>query len=82
MYYVYVLQWEDIHYVWITNNLSRRLEEHKRSKKFIITKLGNFCLLWYFEKPSLILARELEKKIKKNGHIDFWINHVSFIRGP
>lgn len=80
MYYVYILKWEDNHYIWHTNDLERRFQEHLRWETKTTGRMKNIKLLWYFLKGTRKEAIELEKNIKKDGHIQHWINHSTFIR--
>jgi hypothetical protein len=41
--------------------------------------MKNLVIVGYFEKPTKTEAIKLERIIKKNGHIDHWIHHPSFI---
>lgn len=67
------------HYIWVTENISRRIEEHIRWQNVTTAKLINVFLVWYFTKESKCEALKLEKIIKKNGHIQYWIDHATFI---
>ena len=51
-YYVYILTTKKKHalYIGVTNNLRRRLYEHKNGIHPGFTKRYHFCLLIYFEK--------------------------------
>ncbi len=80
MYYVYVLKWLKKHYIGYTNNLQRRLSEHKRWDTITTTLLWTNTLIWYFEKENKEEAQRLEKIIKTDGHIQHWINHETFIK--
>jgi len=80
MYYVYILKWPKKHYIGYTNNLERRLAEHKRWDTITTTLLWAKTLIWYFKKETKEEAQRLEKIIKRDGHIQHWINHETFIR--
>lgn len=67
MYYVYILtNWNNkVMYVGVTNNLERRLYEHKNNLADGFTKKYNIHKLVYFEDTSDIkVAIEREKQIK------------------
>ncbi|PIQ92746.1 MAG: excinuclease ABC subunit C [Parcubacteria group bacterium CG11_big_fil_rev_8_21_14_0_20_39_14] len=61
MYYVYVLQRKrnDEFYIGYTNNLERRLKEHRKE--------GNFKLVYYEAYQLEKVARQREKKLKYYG---------------
>ena len=61
MYYVYVLQRKrnDEFYIGYTNNLERRLKEHRKE--------GNFKLVYYEAYQLKKVARQREKKLKYYG---------------
>ncbi len=80
MWYVYLLKWKKF-YVWSTNNLERRLKEHRQWKTQTINNLiWDFKLVWFFEFYSEAEARNYEKKIKKNGHYDRLIHRDNFVK--
>ena len=62
MYYVYVLKKNQSSFIYIgyTNNLDRRLEEHKQGKK-------DYTLSYYEAYTSEKDARQREKKLKSYG---------------
>lgn len=67
-YYVYILtNWNnEVMYVGVTNNLERRLYEHKQKLIDGFTKKYNLNKLVYFEETnSVLVAIEREKEIKK-----------------
>lgn len=67
-YYVYLLtNWNNqVMYVGVTNNLERRIYEHKNKLVDGFTKKYNVEKLVYFETTSDVLAAiEREKQIKK-----------------
>lgn len=74
-YYVYILttKLNKLLYIWVTNNLSRRLYEHKNKLVDWFTKKYNINKLVYYEECSDIkdaIVREKQLKwwtrIKKN----------------
>jgi putative endonuclease len=67
-YYVYILasQRNGTLYVGVTNNLIRRIEEHKQGIKCEFTKRHNIHRLVYYETYTDInLAIQREKRLKK-----------------
>jgi len=69
MYYVYILKWKR-YYCWCTNDIKRRLQEHKRKKTRTTRLLQAYTLIWYYIVDTEEEARTLEKKIKDSGHIE------------
>jgi predicted GIY-YIG superfamily endonuclease len=67
---VYILQW-DRYYVWSTNNLERRLEEHKTS--YSAKRIGDWKLVKILPCENRIEARQLELNIKKSCHPERYI---------
>ena len=80
-YYVYIIKWDNKHYIWYTNDIKRRFEQHVNWKTKTTKSMWNLELLWYFEKETKTSAIILERKIKKNWHIEQRINHPTFIHG-
>ncbi len=79
MYYVYILRWNK-YYVWYTSDIDERIKSHlnwfcKTTKKLKIEEL-----VWYFEKENKTEAIKLENIIKRNWHIEYRINHRSFVK--
>lgn len=79
MYYVYILVNNsiDVMYIWVTNDLRRRLYEHKKEEFDGFTKKYHVHKLVYFEEYSEIndaIAREKQLKgwnrAKKNRLIE------------
>ncbi len=80
MYFVYILQGKTKHCIGYTNNLKRRLAEHKRWWTTTTRIMKEYILLWYFEKETKEEAQKLEKIIKRDGHIQHRIEHSTFIK--
>jgi len=79
MYYVYILRWTK-YYVWCTNCLSRRLEEHKRGNDYFTKRIwDNVVLVGWFECKDKKDALALERKIKKSWHIERWLQEKNFV---
>jgi len=67
VYYVYILanSYHTVLYVGVTNNLERRVGEHKSGTVAGFTKQYNVSKLVYFEtSPSIVQAIEREKQLK------------------
>ena len=72
-YYVYILARErnSVFYVGVTNNLVRRVHEHKMGLAEGFTKKHNVKKLVYYEPfEDIYLAIAREKLIKKSGNDD------------
>lgn len=68
MYYVYILtNWNDkVLYTGVTNNLQRRVYEHKNKLVEGFTKRYNIFKLIYFEETNdIVSAIQREKQIKR-----------------
>jgi putative endonuclease len=66
MWCVYIIR-NDVNkrfYIGSTNNLSRRLAEHNRSKKCSITHFGKYYLIHSEEFDTIGKARARERQIK------------------
>lgn len=82
MYYVYILtnQYCTVFYIWVTNNLERRMAEHKSLTIPWFTKQYNITKLIYFEESqsrndAIIREKQLKwwSRIKKINLIK-WLN--------
>jgi putative endonuclease len=78
---VYVLQGETKRYVGITNNLSRRLAEHRSGHTKSAQVIGPFKLLHTEEFPDHISARKREKFLKSGQGREF-LNSLFPATGP
>ena len=68
MYYVYILanKRNGTLYIGVTNNLEKRVYEHKNKMIEGFTKKYNVdCLVYYEETPDVISAITREKQLKK-----------------
>ncbi|MEI8349965.1 MAG: GIY-YIG nuclease family protein [Candidatus Omnitrophota bacterium] len=66
MWYVYIIQ-NDTNkrfYIGSTNNITRRLAEHNRSKKCSVTHFGKYFLIHQEEFSNIKEARVREQQIK------------------
>ena len=71
-YYVYILAnpYHTVLYVGVTNNLARRVAEHKAGAVEGFTKKYNVSKLVYFEtSPSIRQAIEREKQLKGGSRV-------------
>ncbi len=76
--FVYILSNENrtTFYIGVTNNLERRMLEHKTNQGSIFTKKYNLTDLMYFEHiPDIEQAIEREKQLK-NWHKEWKINLI------
>jgi predicted GIY-YIG superfamily endonuclease len=72
MAWVYILRGGNRYYIGATDNLERRLAEHKRGSNHTTRRLGaDVMLIAANELPSMIEARALERRLKrkKNPHL-------------
>ena len=68
MYYIYLLQDEsDKLYIGYTNNLKRRLSEHKRNKVYTTRRMKDFKLIYYEAYLDENSAKDRERKLKQYG---------------
>jgi len=72
---LYILQGTETHrlYVGITNNLGRRLREHRKKQSAGSRALGKFKLIHTEEFSEYSLARKREKFLK-SGQGREWVN--------
>src|SRR3989344_7866998 len=64
-YFVYILLCnQKIYYVGITDNLERRLEEHKSKKSFYTKQFSDVELVFTEKVKNKIIAEKREKQIK------------------
>jgi large subunit ribosomal protein L28 len=67
------------YYVWSTNNLDRRLHEHRISW-YSAKRIWDWKCIWYFVCKSKEEARTLERNIKKSCHPERCIAREDFIQ--
>lgn len=78
-YYVYILtnKGHTVLYIGVTNNLERRIFEHKKKLIEGFTKKYNLIKLVYYESTEDIYsALEIEKQLK-NWHRDWKVNLIN-----
>lgn len=80
MYYIYILKWDKKHYIWYTSDIEKRLLKHKKSWTKTTRIMWRLDLIWYFIKETKTEAIKLEKMIKRDWHIEHWINHQTFVK--
>ena len=68
-------------YIGVTNNLERRLVEHRRGNSKAGQQLGEFTLLHSEEFEDYHLARQREKYLK-SGHGRAWLDRLEKRVGP
>jgi putative endonuclease len=78
---VYVLQGKTKRYVGITNNLARRLAEHKSGNTKSAQLIGPFKLLYTEKFPDHITARKREKFLKSGQGREF-LSFLYLATGP
>ena len=69
MFYVYLLEsitTDNDYYLGSTTDLRRRLKEHNSDRGCITTKNKKWKLIYYEAYPTLELARQREKILKRN----------------
>jgi predicted GIY-YIG superfamily endonuclease len=72
MAWVYILRGGNRYYIGATDNLERRLAEHKQGSNHTTRRFGaDVMLIAAKEVPSMIEARALERRLKrkKNPHL-------------
>ena len=71
---VYILKSADgKYYLGSTNNLKRRLSQHRSGHTWTTQRFDNFSLVFSQKFPSLAVARKVElriKKLKRKDYID------------
>ncbi|SFM86914.1 putative endonuclease [Algoriella xinjiangensis] len=78
LYYVYILtnKYRTVFYIGVTNNLSKRIIEHKENNGSIFTKKYNVHSLIYFEEFSSIHEAIAREKQLKNWKREWKINLI------
>ncbi|HRX64091.1 MAG TPA: GIY-YIG nuclease family protein [Candidatus Absconditabacterales bacterium] len=62
------------YYVGYTGNLELRLKEHNKGTTKTTRDLGDWQFVKFIECKNKTEAIKLERKIKRGGHIERWIN--------
>ncbi len=66
MAWVYILRGGDRYYIGATDNLERRLAEHKRGSNHTMRRFGaEVTLIAANQVPSMIEVRALERRLKR-----------------
>ncbi len=73
MAHVYILKGKRF-YVGSTDNLKQRIEQHKKGLVYTIRRIGDWKLVKTIELETVAEAKELERKIKKSGHPERWLD--------
>lgn len=81
-YYVYILstKFNKLFYIWVTNNLQRRLYEHKNKLIDWFTKKYNINKLVYYEECDSIkdaIVREKQLKWRVRSKKENLISHMN-----
>ena len=78
-YFVYILtnKSNGVFYIGVTNNLKRRMYEHKNKLVAGFTKKYNIAKLVYFEATNDIRSAIKREKQLKNWHRDWKINLIN-----
>jgi predicted GIY-YIG superfamily endonuclease len=72
---VYILK-GDRYYCGSTDDLERRLRQHKNGQTRTTRSIGDWKLLRFISCASIQEARKLELKIKASGHYSRWCQIV------
>jgi len=77
-YYVYIItnKYNSVYYIGVTNNLERRIYEHKNKLIDGFSKKYNLTKLIYFEDYNDIDSAIRREKQLKNWHRDWKINLI------
>jgi putative endonuclease len=68
MYYIYLLKLPSGRfYTGYTNNLKRRLAEHRKGKTYTTSRENSFKLIYFDVYSKIELAKEREVKLKQHG---------------
>ena len=81
MVYLYVLQGTIKRYIGITNDIKRRLAEHKAKSSKGSQVIGEFSLLLVEEYPDYVTARQREKYLK-SGAGRRWLRNLASGQSP
>ena len=68
MYYVYILKLNSgKFYIGYTQNIKRRLAEHRVKKTYFVGREKNFKLVYFEAFNDIDLAKQRERKLKQYG---------------
>ncbi|MBP9802630.1 GIY-YIG nuclease family protein [Patescibacteria group bacterium] len=68
MYYVYILKlYSDKFYIGYTQDLKRRLSEHKDGKSYFVGREKSFKLVYFEAFNDIDLAKQRERSLKNYG---------------
>ncbi|MCQ3944544.1 MAG: GIY-YIG nuclease family protein [bacterium] len=68
-YFTYILLCnQKTYYVGVTNNLDKRLSEHRSGVSQFTSRFSDIKLAYFEENPSLVLARRRETQLKGWSH--------------
>ena len=68
-YFLYILLCnQKTYYVGVTNNLDKRLHQHKSGESQFTSQFSDIQLVYFEEYPTLVLARRRETQLKGWSH--------------
>jgi putative endonuclease len=78
-YYIYILtnKYNNVLYIGVTNNLERRMAEHKQKTVPGFSKKYNCTKLVYYETTSNVISAITREKQLKNWHRDWKMKLVT-----
>jgi len=79
MYYVYIVKWEK-YYCGYTNDIEKRINQHKNWETYTTQRIWEFKLLGFFICKTKNEAIKIERKIKKSWHIERFLSYEEFIK--
>ncbi len=62
------------YYVGSTNDLERRLDQHRRGHTATTKRIGDWQLATFIPCETIEEARQLERKIKRSKNIERWLH--------
>jgi len=81
MAWVYILRGGQRYYLGATDNLERRLAEHKRGSNHTTRRVGaEVVLIAANQVPSMIEARALERRLKRKKNPQLAISTLNLIK--
>jgi predicted GIY-YIG superfamily endonuclease len=80
MAWVYILRGGQRYYIGATDNLERRLAEHKRGSNYTTRRFGaEVVLIAVNQVPSMVEARALERRLKRKKNPQLAISALNSI---